>query len=293
MIASCIDRLLHETRRLIGRILASGRLHRIQYSNVDGAEIVLKSRRFGSGVAIVVGNLYLHLQRGNVEVLTGREWLRWELAVESATNCDIVIRSHSSPHENFRGLISRVSPGLPLRNILIDSTRSFDEKFAAIRWAMAALHQLHRHQADWGNGIQQSISHGDATVNNVIVNSKTQSARWIDFDTRHLPRLPEPDRHADDLRALIFSAAANLPRSCFPHLAAEFVASSPTSVVHQFRQRLTTDWYRPNTFQLAQAPLSWKDSADLSQALLQALPVIGTPLTGGIAAQSATPFIAR
>lgn len=269
MIASCIDRLRYEARRLTGRILACGRLHRIRYDRVTDAEIVLKSRRLGSHFAIVVGNLYLRLQRSDVEVLTDEEWLRWELAVEAATKGGVVIPIHPSPHESFRGLISRVCPSLPLRNILIDPTCSLDEKFAAIRWAMAALHQLHRHRADWGNGVQQSLSHGDATVNNVIVNLKTQSARWIDFDTRHLPHLPEPDRHADDLRALIYSAAAHLPQSCFAPLAAEFVASSPTSTVHRFRQRLTTDWRRLNTFQLAQAPLSWKDSLALSQALLQ------------------------
>ncbi len=270
MIAFRVDRLLHEARRLTGRSLAGCRLHRIRYARVDGVEAVLKSRRFGSGLAVVVGNLYLRLQRSDVEVLTDDEWLRWELAVEAATNGGVVIPIHPSPHESFRGLISRVSPGLPLRNILIDRTCSLDEKFAAIRWAMAALHQLHRHQADWGNGIRQSISHGDATVKNVIVHSKAQSARWIDFDTRHLPHQTEPARHADDLRALIYSAAANLPQTCHSRLAAEFIASRPEEpVAHRFHQRLTNDWRRLNTFQLAQAPLSWKDSTALSQALLQ------------------------
>ena len=270
MIASCIDRLRYEARRLTGRILASGRLHRIRYDRVASIDIVLKSRRLGSRLAIAVGNLYLRWQRSDVVVLTDNEWLQWELAVEVATNHGVVFQTQSPPHENFRGLISHVCPGRSLRSILTDPACSLDEKFAAIRWAIAELHQLHRHVAEWGNGVQQPLSHGDATVNNVIVNTTTRSATWIDFDTRHHPQLSELDRHADDFRALVYSAAALLPRSCYPRLATEFIAFQPEAAfLHRFRQRLTTDWHRPNTFQLAQAPLTWTETAALTDALLQ------------------------
>ena len=270
MIASCIDRLRYEARRLTGRILACGRLHRIRYDRVADIDIVLKSRRLGSRLAIAVGNLYLRWQRSEVVVLTDHAWLHWESAVEAATRHGVVFQTPPSPHENFRGLISRLCPGCSLRSILTDPACSRNEKFAAIRWAMAALHQLHRHQADWGHGIRQSISHGDATVNNVIVDAKTHSATWIDFDTRHHPPLCKLDRHADDFRALIYSAAALLPRSCCPRLAAEFTASQPeAALLHRFRQRLTTDWSKPGTFQLAQAPLTWTETAALTDALLQ------------------------
>jgi hypothetical protein len=284
MIAACADRLLHETRLLTGRLLAGCRLHRIRHAHVESVEITLKSRRFGGGVAIHVGNLYLRLQGSDVAVLNDHEWLRWEVAVEAAANQGVVLLTIPTPYDNFPGLVSRRCIGLPLRNILIESVCSLDEKFAAIGWAMASLQQLHRCRADWGNGTQQSISHGDATVNNVIVHTKTQSACWIDFDTRHLPHLSEPDRHADDLRALIYSAAAHLPQTCFPRLAAELIASCPERLVLQrFHQRLTTDWRRPNTFQLAQASLSWKDSVELSQTLLQSLSVMAAPRPAGFA----------
>ena len=91
------------------------------------------------GIAIRVGNIYLRRQRSNVEVLMDDEWLRWELAVESATSHEIVFQTHPSPYEKFRGLVSRVCSGRPLQNILIDCASSLDEQFAAIRWAMAAL----------------------------------------------------------------------------------------------------------------------------------------------------------
>ncbi len=272
MTASHFDGLLHEARRLTGRILACGRLHRVRRVRVDDTALMLKSRRLGSGIAIRVGNIYLRRQRSNVEVLVDDEWLRWELAVESATSHEIVFQTHPSPYEKFGGLVSRVCSGRPLQNILIDRASSLDEQFAAIRWAMAALDQLHQHQADWGNGLHQSISHGDATANNVIIDSRTQSASWIDFDTRHHRQLPTADRRADDLRALIYSVASHLPQSHYPRLAQEFSAQRPeATVVNRFRCHLESDWRRLNTFQLAQAPLSWKNSAALSHVLLKSL----------------------
>lgn len=271
MIASCIDRLRYEARRLTGRILASGRLHRIRYDRVASIDIVLKSRRLGSRLAIAVGNLYLRWQRSEVVVLTDNEWLQWEFAVEVATNHGVVFQTQSPPHENFRGLISRVCTGRSLRSILTDPACSLDEKFAANRWAMAALHQLHRHVAEWGNGVQQPLSHGDATVNNVVINTQANAATWIDFDTRHHPHLSTSDRHADDFRALIFSVASCLPQSCYPRLATEFIDFQPdASLLHRFRQRLTTDGQSLNTFQLAQAPLTWTETTALTEALLQA-----------------------
>ncbi len=272
MTAFRFDRLLHEARRLTGCSLAGCRLHRIRFVRVDGVEIVLKSRRLGSNVAIALGNLYLRWQRSDVIVLTDNAWLQWEFAVEAATQRGVILKTRPATHEKFRGLISRVCPGRSLRSVLTDPACSLDEQFAAMRWAMAALHQLHRHQADWGHGLRQSLSHGDATVNNVVINTQANTATWIDFDTRHHPQLSALDRHADDFRALVYSAASYLPQSCYPRLATEFIASQPdASLWHRFRRRLMTDWSKPSTFQLAQAPLTWAETTALSEALLQTL----------------------
>lgn len=266
------DRLMHEMRRMTGRILMCARLHRIRTANVDGSQVVMKSRRQSSCVVIPVGNLYLSFQRSNVEVLADQAWRRWELAVDSANNRGRIFVTHPTPHTNFRGLMCRMCPGRTLRDVLLDVTCSLDQKLVAMRWAMDALYGLHRHTADWGNGIQQSISHGDATVNNVIVCFESSSACWIDFDTRHLTHLPEIDRHSDDLRALLFSSAACLAKSCYQRLATKFIASKPNRLVlDRFRERLSSDWRRLNTFQLAQSQLSWTDATAISQALQQSL----------------------
>jgi hypothetical protein len=263
------NRLIYELRRLIGLVLARGRLHRIRTVCVDGAQVIMKSRRCGSGFVVPLGNLFLFLEGSDVEILPEREWLQWELAVDAATSGDCIFRSYPVPHNHFRGLLSRKCPGQPLREILVDVTWSLDQKLAAIRWALYALYQLHRQRANWGNGNLQSISHGDATADNVIVSIKSKSARWIDFDTRHRSHFSEIDRRADDLRALLFSSAACLPPTCYGCLAHTFMSShSDEQVLNRLRERLLSDWRKLNTYQLAQAPLSWVHADSLSQLLL-------------------------
>ena len=263
-----VHRLLHETRRLIGSGLARYRLHHIRFANIDGNEVAIKTRQPGSHLAILFGNLYLFLRRSDIEVLSNEEWLRWEFAVQAAMNPGGVRRTNRWPIEPPRVLIARRVPGSTLRDILEDEQFSLDQKFAAFGQALDSLHQLHCHQADWGNGVTQSVSHGDATVNNVIVSVELKSACWIDFDIRHRPHLCEVDRQADDLRALIYSAAINFPVSCFPRLA-NVVRKSITHrfLMDRFRERLTNDWGWLSTFQLAQAPLPWTTANSLSQAL--------------------------
>lgn len=267
--------LRHEWRRLTGRILAKGRLHRIQNVAAEGIAVMLKSRRLGSRFLTTVGNGYLQLQRSGVEVLSNGTWLRWEAAVESVTNQGVVYLTRPKELEKFHGLVSRVCPGMPLRDILRADAYSIDQKFDAIGWAFESLFQLHRNHADWGNNVHQPISHGDATVCNVMIHLDTRSAKWIDFDTRHLPYLCERDRHADDVRALAFSAAAHLPRSRQGHLVTELLGRKPQEpMMERLCQRLRTDWSRPNVFHLAQAPLSHADYEALLREILGRAPEI-------------------
>ncbi len=268
--------LFHNQRRLTGVMLSRCRLHRLEYAHRDGVSVVLKSRRPGSRLAIMIGNLYLRLGGNEVEVLNDREWLEWELAVDAALKRGVVIEITSDPYKNPQSLLSRVCPGRPLRTCLRDSALSLDEKVAAFRWAISSLNHMHHQQVDWGHGVRQSFSHGDATVNNVIINTSTRSAFWIDFDTRHIPDRPESDRHADDLRALVFSAAENLPLACYSRLAAEFAAAElEPATICRFRERLTVQWRSLNTFQLAQSPLSWGAFHALSRELFETFPEQG------------------
>ena len=65
---------------------------------------------------------------------------------------------------------------------------------------------LHRFELPRADGGCERLSHGDATLRNVLFDPATGEARWFDFDTAHDPGLAPAWRHADDLRALIYSA---------------------------------------------------------------------------------------
>ena len=270
MMPVCIRPLIHECRRCLGAVMARCRLHQICYVDQGDVAVVIKSRRSGSRVAIYSGNLYLKLQKCEVEILRTDEWIRWEKAVQSAMNRTTCVQKAESIADNSHTFTRRYVSGSSLRDVLNEGLYSEEVKFSAIGWAVDSLCQLHLRSADWGSGVNQSVSHGDATVNNVIVNVDLQEANWIDFDMRHLPNVSELDRHADDLRALIFSAATCLPVSRLQRLAETAIASlNDRCLLTRFRDRLANEWSQLNTFQLAQAPLSWIARNLLTELLLK------------------------
>src|SRR5690349_16581331 len=81
---------------------------------------------------------------------------------------------------------------------------------AALCLASTALRELHGQSMDVA-GSDWQLSHGDATCHNVLIDNEHHVAHWIDFDIRHRLGLPKLERHADDLRALIFSSCSMVP----------------------------------------------------------------------------------
>jgi hypothetical protein len=263
--------LRHGCRRLLGLMLSMVRLHRVEFVSVDGDEVVRKRRKRFAHLIIPPGNLFLKITGSPVIVLPLTPWLEWEHAVETSTRRSLL---SMDPFESGTALCFRPVPGTSLRQVLAAGDFSTKQKSDAIRWSLASLRMLHESVADWGNGVRQSISHGDATANNVIVDFNKKTACWVDFDTRHQPHISEADRRTDDLRALIYSSAVYLPASSFPDLADILIAAQlNAAIVRHFRQRLTNEWIDLTAAQLAQAPLRWYAATALRSALLQSLAV--------------------
>ena len=72
--------------------------------------------------------------------------------------------------------------------------------------ACRALRDLHRVELPRADGGCERLSHGDATLRNVLFDPGTGEARWFDFDTAHDPGLAPAWRHGDALRARVYSA---------------------------------------------------------------------------------------
>ena len=266
--------LRYEFRRILAGLLARTELHRVESLDTANGKILLKTRRRASHIAVSTGNLYLRMQRAGVEVLTTDEWLRWELAVWTAKNSSAMDEYHKTiqpevnPCIRSNGLMIPRSPGEPLSHILADDTRPIGSRLQCVGWALQSLEHVHALNADWGNDLVQPISHGDATAENVIIDTPNRSACWIDFDTRHRPSLRAIERQADDLRALVFSTAFHLPQSQYQQLSVRLRDSyNRREAIEHFRNGLS-NWHRPNTFQLAQAPLRFASARALRDILV-------------------------
>lgn len=245
-----VHRMAYAWRRALGRCLVSIPLHRWSSPSDLPAGWRRKSRVSFCEAILPLGNLYLAREGAPSEVLSARRWLEREAVVARALGRDV----QSQP--GLRALDMRLIPGECLREILLGAS-SLDAKLEALRLAAAAVRQLHAISIREADGDRRLLSHGDATCNNVIVDSVMRSAAWIDFDTRHRAHLSTADRLADDLRTLLFSSAACLPeRADADCVESVFAGYGDEAVVQQVKQDLVRQSW-PAVFHVAQASLSF------------------------------------
>jgi len=230
----------------IGPILARVRLHAIEPR--DDQRLIAKRRRWFAAWLIGPGNLYLRWLGSGVRVLPDRAWQARERAVNRRL---YGVESEVDP----RGwLILPRWPGVVLAVYAADVRWPPGDRLRAVSAASHALRHLHHLDDPWPEGGSRRLSHGDATSRNVIFDPETSRARWFDFDTAHDPIVPAPSRHADDLRALLYSAVevmADLPvPDVFEAVVGAYDDPDPW---HRLRLDLAGGSLHGSTFQLAQA----------------------------------------
>lgn len=185
----------------LGPRLGKIRLHAIEPCQApDRPPTIAKRRRWFGPLIIGPGNLYLLLLESGVRVLP---WAAWQARERALYRAIYEIELETGP----RGwLILPRWPGI----VLADHARSrLDPAPARLRGlgaASRALRDLHRVELARADGGCERLSHGDATLRNVLFDPGTGEARWFDFDTAHDPGLAPAWRHGDDLRALVYSA---------------------------------------------------------------------------------------
>jgi tRNA A-37 threonylcarbamoyl transferase component Bud32 len=180
--------------RWLAAPLAALRLHILRPKVRDGQEFVLKKRRWFVPLVRPLGNLIMALRRPPTRMLSASAWQRHEAAAFEALYGESTARD--------RGwLVMPCLEGVPLKHLLTSNAVPKDVKLQACSRAVRALHALHR--TPWRSR-REFLSHGDATVGNVLVTPS--SAFWLDFDMVHV-RGTRAIVQADDLRAFIVSAA--------------------------------------------------------------------------------------
>ncbi len=254
--ASLGARTLHRARLVLARRLAALRLHRLTPLPHDGERWLCKRRTRFAELLVRPGNLYLHAQGALSEVLVLKDWIAWELRIAECLQRNLRV---SADH---RGIEFPVIPGCSLEELL-RSSQSLGEKLCGVTLCATALRMLHERTISADGDAGWCLSHGDATCRNVVVDLATNTANWIDFDMRHRPGLSQVTRHADDLRALLWSSAAWLNPAGFPACIEALAAGYPDKLVWVELQRMMSHMACPSVFQLSQAALSVEGLAGL------------------------------
>jgi hypothetical protein len=240
-----------------------GRVHLNDVHSVDegGARFYLKSRRRTAALLVRLGNPYLQWMRAGVTALDDEQSSTWTRKVYSAAYGLTI-------SEDAQGRLAiPAAEGRVLVDILGDDALPLAAKLEAVGLASAALRRLHGVEVDGA-----PLSHSDATTSNVACDLARGRAQWFDFDMRHDASRPALWRCADDLRALITSAACGVREQTYPELArAAIGAYSEPAVLVALGEQIEAQRGRLNTYHLAQAPLSHGARAALESALHDAI----------------------
>lgn len=207
MVPVSLIRILQLPLRGFANCIRRVHVNRISFEQSDaGKALVRKRRSWFAGALIFLGNVAFRFRQVPLRVLWRGEWLAWESAVKLA------LRNESIPAGT--DLLCEVIPGQPLSQRLSDREMASADRLDLLGTAVLALRDLHQATIPLP-GFEQPIalSHGDAAVSNVLYCDQTKRAEWFDFDLRHDLRADADQRHADDLRSLIFSASLFCPES--------------------------------------------------------------------------------
>jgi hypothetical protein len=249
----------------LGSWLGKLRLHAIEPRQAPGRPpTIAKRRRWFAPLLIGPGNLYLRQLGAGVRVLPAVEWRARERALHRTLHG---IELETGP----RGwLILPRWPGVVLADHARRRLDPTPDRLRSLGAASQALGNLHRVELPRADGGCERLSHGDATLRNVLFDPGTGEARWFDFDTAHVAGLAPAWRHGDDLRALVYSAVesfADVPVLLLLRTIQD--AYGDPSPWEQLRDRLARGGLNRSPLHLAQARLPDRRRRELEMLLLR------------------------
>jgi hypothetical protein len=163
-----------------------------------GKPVVVKTRNPGSEQIADSANLFFRLAGIPIRFCSKiEEWQQWEVECYRLLNGDafraFTVGNHSVCVEKV--------PGRSLWDHMVEGTLTRQMMQAGAR-EFRRVHQL------WSGEFDGPWSHGDATMQNVIYDSKTDRARLIDFEIVHEKSLAPAARHADDVVVCLLDLVA-------------------------------------------------------------------------------------
>lgn len=203
---------------------------------IGGKRFLLKKRRWGRSVVIMLGNIFLSLSRSRISMFPrSKAWQQWEIH-----SYQLLYERDCLPILND---VIRVEPlpGRSLREYLDDGCLSA----LMMRAAGAEFKRAHGLMSpDLGD----LWSHGDPHLNNVLYDKAGGCAYLIDFETRHDSHLSAVERHADDLLVLLLDLIGRDRSMDWFALSRAFLSAyGDTAVLNALASRLIV----PNGLELA------------------------------------------
>jgi hypothetical protein len=265
-----MQRLRFEVLSAIGRMLAQVELNRVECRTSACGSYYSKKRLWYAALLIPAGNLYLRMQGACVRVCFDAEWRDWDSKMYEASSGRRVKR------EEGGGLLFPAIPGEALASILASPAFDPSQKMKAFEAAVQALERFHHLLVEWPDGKRRMFSHADATVRNVICDPAAGTACWFDFETIHDPAMGAQWRHADDLRALLYSAAEYLEADALDTLCRVGIQGYGDTATLRRLGELIVEWRRrPRTYHLAQGRLGIEKRERMDALLLRELAMMG------------------
>jgi hypothetical protein len=199
-----VTAIIYRASRWLGDMLA--RIKLAEHRAIDGPDgrRWRKRRRPWAGAVVAAGNACLAVAGVPQRMLARDAWAAREIETYALAYGARVERVAPDV------VLLPALPGVTAACVLASREVSADEKARVLTAAARALAALHRFVVRTADGSTQAFSHGDPTVANVLWDSATGRASWLDFDVGHDGRRTELERRVDDLRTLAYSAAAEL-----------------------------------------------------------------------------------
>ena len=249
---------------LVGLANCIRRVHvnHVSFEHADDKPQVLKRRRWFAWAFVFPANIVLRFRQVPLHVLPRGEWIRWERTLKSTLRnetvlagaelrCAIISGQPLCELLSDRLLHSRPAPdSVKTESVKTESAQSL----ALLKTATLALKDLHNTSVRQGDAKSSTrLSHGDAAISNVMYCEETDTAEWFDFDLRHDLQVDAVQRHADDLRSLLFSASLFLPAEDLETLVQVIKHEYQCERVWSALQRqLSSCWFWLDLFHLSQ-----------------------------------------
>ncbi|MHC4112514.1 MAG: protein kinase family protein [Planctomycetota bacterium] len=261
-------RLRHIIARFLGNLLSSVRLNVLEKREGIGGTYYLKKRRLYAAPLIISSNLYLRISRTHIHFLSRRKWLIWEHQVYKE------ILGKEPQISDHRTLLLPKLEGVTLSDFLRSKNESDVTRIEAVGWAIRAIETMHKFQIVWPDDQKRSFSHGDAKVDNIMCDLKSETCCIFDYETIHDPGMSSQWRHSDDLRAIIYSAADYIEPHLFDQLCRIAVRNySDKAVLAQLKNYIEMLKTCPDVYHFTQGHLGFEKKANLDAILLRELQI--------------------